>query len=155
MLAGVVAAVGVLCLYGDGSSSSASNVALQTASGQLVERSSAGLASSRAAISIARIAMADDLPRRRGRILSTAHPGQRLREAIRLDRSRVAVAVAVSSAVGFAVPLAVGLATGQLAEGVAASAGALIVGFANLGGGYRVRAATLFATTPRLAWLRW
>ena len=40
-----------------------------------------------------------------------------------------------------------GLATGRLADGVAASAGALIVGFANLGGGYRVRAATLLATT--------
>jgi uncharacterized membrane protein YccC len=91
--------------------------------------------------------MADDLPRRLGRILSTAHPGRRLREVIRLDRSRVAVAVAVSSAVGYAIPLVVGLATGQLADGVAASAGALIVGFANLGGGYRVRAAMLFATT--------
>ena len=64
-----------------------------------------------------------------------------------MDRSHVAVAAAVSSAVGYAIPLVVGLATGQLADGVAASAGALIVGFANLGGGYRVRAATLFATT--------
>jgi hypothetical protein len=43
--------------------------------------------------------------------------------------------------------LAVGLATGHIADGVAASAGALIVGFANLGGADRVRAATLLATT--------
>jgi uncharacterized membrane protein YccC len=41
----------------------------------------------------------------------------------------------------------VGLATGRLAEGVTASAGALIVGFANLGGGYRIRGETLLATT--------
>jgi hypothetical protein len=41
----------------------------------------------------------------------------------------------------------VGLATGHLAEGVTASAGALIVGFANLGGGYRIRGETLLATT--------
>ena len=40
-----------------------------------------------------------------------------------------------------------GLATGHLAEGVTASAGALIVGFANLGGGYRIRSETLLATT--------
>ncbi len=75
------------------------------------------------------------------------HPGRRLREVTRLDRSRVAVAAAASSAIGYAIPLVVGLATGQLADGVAASAGALIVGFANLDGGYRVRVATLLATT--------
>ena len=40
-----------------------------------------------------------------------------------------------------------GLATGHVADGVAASAGALIVGFANLGGRYRVRSATLLAAT--------
>ena len=66
-----------------------------------------------------------------------------------MDRSRIAVAAAVSSAIGYAIPLVVGLATGQLADGVAASAGALIVGFANLGGGYRVRAATLSADDAR------
>jgi uncharacterized membrane protein YccC len=66
---------------------------------------------------------------------------------VRTDRSRLAVAAAVPSAVGYAVPLVVGLATGHVADGVAASAGALIVGFANLGGRYRLRAATLLATT--------
>ena len=76
-----------------------------------------------------------------------AHPGRLLREVTRLDRSRVAIAAAASSAIGYAIPLVVGLATGQVADGVAASAGALIVGFANLDGGYRVRVATLLATT--------
>ena len=76
-----------------------------------------------------------------------AHPGRRLREVTRLDRSRVAIAAAASSAIGYAIPLVAGLATGQIADGVAASAGALIVGFANLDGGYRVRVATLLATT--------
>ena len=64
-----------------------------------------------------------------------------------MDRSRLAVAAAVPSAVGYTVPLVVGLATGHVAEGVAASAGALIVGFANLGGRYRLRSATLLAAT--------
>ena len=54
-----------------------------------------------------------------------------------MDRSRIAVAAAMASALDYVVPLVAGLATGQLADGVAASAGALIVGFANLGGGNR------------------
>ncbi|MFY9928108.1 MAG: hypothetical protein WAK82_08910, partial [Streptosporangiaceae bacterium] len=65
----------------------------------------------------------------------------------RVDRSRLAVAAAIPSAVGYSVPLVAGLATGHAADGVAASAGALIVGFANLGGRYRIRSATLLATT--------
>ena len=64
-----------------------------------------------------------------------------------MNGSRLAVAAAVPSAIGYAVPLAVGLATGHVGDGVAASAGALIVGFANLGGRYKVRAATLLAAT--------
>ena len=64
-----------------------------------------------------------------------------------MDRSRLAIGVAVPSAIGYAVPLVVGLATHHLADGVAASAGALIVGFANLGGRYRVRSVTLLAAT--------
>ena len=62
-----------------------------------------------------------------------------------MSGSRLAVAAAVPSAIGYAVPLAVGLATGHVGDGVAASAGALIVGFANLGGRYKVRSATLLA----------
>jgi uncharacterized membrane protein YccC len=64
-----------------------------------------------------------------------------------VDRSRLAVAAAAPSAVGYSVPLVAGLAAGHVADGVAASAGALIVGFANLGGRYRVRLATLLAAT--------
>ena len=59
----------------------------------------------------------------------------------------MAVAAAVPGAIGYAVPLVAGLATGHVADGVAASAGALIVGFANLGGRYRVRSATLLTAT--------
>ncbi len=73
--------------------------------------------------------------------------GPRLREVARVDRSRLAVATAVPSAAGYLVPLLAGLATGHTADGVTASAGALIVGFANLGGRYRVRLATLLAAT--------
>ncbi len=65
----------------------------------------------------------------------------------RVDRSRLAVAAAIPSAAGYSVPLVAGLATGHVADGVAASAGALIVGFANLGGRYRIRSATLLAAT--------
>ena len=64
-----------------------------------------------------------------------------------MDRSRLAVAAAVPSAAGYSVPLVAGLAAGHVADGVAASAGALIVGFANLGGRYRIRSATLLAAT--------
>ena len=71
----------------------------------------------------------------------------RLREVARVDRSRLAVATAVPSAAGYLIPLLAGLATGHTADGVTASAGALIVGFANLGGRYRVRLATLLAAT--------
>ena len=93
------------------------------------------------------IARADDSPRRAGAAPAAGGPGLRLREVARLDRSRLAVAAAVPSAVGYAVPLVAGLAAGHVADGIAASAGALIVGFANLGGRYRVRSATLLAAT--------
>jgi hypothetical protein len=64
-----------------------------------------------------------------------------------VDRSRLAVATAAPSAAGYLIPLLAGLAAGRTADGVTASAGALIVGFANLGGRYRVRLATLLAAT--------
>jgi uncharacterized membrane protein YccC len=70
-----------------------------------------------------------------------------VREALRLDRSRLALEVAVPGAVGFALLLGVGLAAGRVQQGVTAAIGALIVGFANLGGGYRVRSITLLAAT--------
>jgi hypothetical protein len=81
------------------------------------------------------------------RLLAALGPVHRLREVARLDRSRLAVAAAVPGAIGYAVPGLVGLATAHVADSVAASAGALIVGFANLGGRYRVRSATLLAAT--------
>ncbi|HEY2278174.1 MAG TPA: FUSC family membrane protein, partial [Streptosporangiaceae bacterium] len=70
-----------------------------------------------------------------------------LRELTRLRRSRLALAAALPSAVGYAIPLVAGLATGHVADGLTGSAGALIVGFANLGGPYRVRSRTLLAAT--------
>jgi hypothetical protein len=70
-----------------------------------------------------------------------------LRELTRLRRSRLALAAALPSAIGYAIPLVAGLATGHVADGLTGSAGALIVGFANLGGPYRVRSGTLLAAT--------
>jgi uncharacterized membrane protein YccC len=69
------------------------------------------------------------------------------REVLRLERSRLAVGVAIPGAIGFALPLVIGLAAGQVSDGVIASTGALIVGFADLGGAYRLRALTLLATS--------
>jgi uncharacterized membrane protein YccC len=74
-------------------------------------------------------------------------PSPLLRDVMRLDCSRLALAEALPGAIGFALPLLIGLAAGKTADGVVASTGALIVGFANLGGGYPVRAATLLATS--------
>jgi hypothetical protein len=71
----------------------------------------------------------------------------RWHEVTHLERSQLAIGAALPSAIGYAIPLVAGLATGHLADGVAASAGALIVGFANLGGSYRVRGMTLLVTT--------
>jgi hypothetical protein len=97
--------------------------------------------------SIGGIARADDPLGGPGTPLAAIGPVHRLREVARLDRSRLAVVAAVPGGIGYAVPLGVGLATGEVADGVAASAGALIVGFANLGGRYRVRSATLLVAT--------
>ncbi len=73
-----------------------------------------------------------------------------LRDVVRLDRSRLAIATALPGAIGFALPLLIGLAAGRPTDGIVASTGALIVGFANLGGGYRARAATLLATSAAI-----
>jgi uncharacterized membrane protein YccC len=70
-----------------------------------------------------------------------------LRAVVHVERSRLAKAGAVASATGYALPLVAGLATGHLQDGVAASAGALIVGFANLGGPRRVRTQAMLVTT--------
>jgi hypothetical protein len=94
-----------------------------------------------------RIARTDDPPRREGAPAATARLGPWLRGVVRVDPARLAVAAAIPSAAGYSVPLLAGLAAGHVADGVAASAGALIVGFANFGGRYRVRFATLLAAT--------
>ncbi|MBV9050390.1 MAG: FUSC family protein [Solirubrobacterales bacterium] len=69
----------------------------------------------------------------------------RLRAASEINRSELAVAAGLTGAAGYAVPLVAGLALAHAREGAAASAGALIVGFANLGGRYRVQVQTLVA----------
>jgi hypothetical protein len=68
-------------------------------------------------------------------------------EIVRVDRSPLAVPSAVSGGVGYAIPLIVGIATGRIAYGIAASAGALIVAFADVGGRYPLKVATLLAAT--------
>jgi hypothetical protein len=78
--------------------------------------------------SIDGIARADDPLGGPGATLTALGPVHRLREVARLDRSRLAFAAAVPGAIGYAVPLLVGLATAHVADGVTASAGALIVG---------------------------
>ena len=78
-----------------------------------------------------------------------------LRELTRLRRSRLALAAALPSAVGYAIPLVAGLATGHVADGLTASAGALIVGFANLGGPTGCRSGTLLAATAAPGSRRW
>jgi uncharacterized membrane protein YccC len=82
---------------------------------------------------------------RRGPDAAAAHAAWR--DMITLDRAAIAGGAAVAGSIGYALPLVAGLASGHTADGITASAGALIVGFANLGGAYRVRAATLLAAT--------
>src|SRR6201996_2947523 len=94
-----------------------------------------------------RIAGADHSPRPGGAPAAAVRLSSRARGLARVDRSRLALTAAVPSAVGYLIPLLAGLVTGHAADGVTASAGALIVGFANLGGRYRIRSATLLATT--------
>jgi uncharacterized membrane protein YccC len=89
----------------------------------------------------------EDCPPEPDAAQAAAGSGFGLRELTRLRRSRLALAAALPSAAGYTVPLVAGLATGHVADGLTASAGALIVGFANLGGPYRVRSGTLLAAT--------
>ena len=91
---------------------------------------------------------------REPRLPPFARLGSRLREMARVDRSRLAVAAAVPSAAATWSRSWPG-SRRSTADGVTASAGALIVGFANLGGRYRIRLATLLATTARQASRRW
>jgi len=62
-----------------------------------------------------------------------------IQEAIRIDRSKVAVVPAVRSALGIAIPLVAGDLSGHLLVGVGGAIGALTAGMASLQGTYRSR----------------
>ena len=62
-----------------------------------------------------------------------------LRDAVRLDRSALALVPAARCAVGIAVPLVAGDLSGHLLVGVGAAVGALTAGMASLQGTYRTR----------------
>jgi uncharacterized membrane protein YccC len=70
----------------------------------------------------------------------------RLQHILHVERERLMGAGGVASAVGYALPLLGGMASGHRHAGVMASTGALIVGFADLGGVRRVRVCALLAT---------
>ncbi len=63
-----------------------------------------------------------------------------LTATVALDRRQIAVGTAARCCIGVGVPLLVGTAVDQVAHGVAAAAGALVVGFATFQGAYRTRA---------------
>jgi uncharacterized membrane protein YccC len=74
-----------------------------------------------------------------------------VRDALGVDRSKLAAGAGARAALGMAIPLAVGAATGQLIMGVSASVGALSGGFASLQGTYRTRAGVIMAATGGMA----
>ena len=81
-------------------------------------------------------------------------PGQ-LRRSVgnlrRLDPALLAPAEALRVALGVVLPLVVAVAVGHPAEGVAAAAGALSVGFASFQGVYRTRARAMVLTACGMA----
>ena len=74
-----------------------------------------------------------------------------LRDAVRLDRSGLAVGRGLHDAAGVAAPLVVGVATGRVLEGVAVAGGALVVGFADLGSPYPVRTRIMLTASAAVA----
>ncbi len=62
-----------------------------------------------------------------------------VQDAIRVDRSKLALVPAARSAVGIAIPLVAGALSGHLLVGVEAAVGALTAGMASLQGTYRSR----------------
>ena len=76
-----------------------------------------------------------------------------IQDAIRVDRSKLALVPAARCALGIAIPLVVGDVSGHLLVGVGAAVGALTAGMASLQGTYRSRvkimafAAAAFATS--------
>jgi uncharacterized membrane protein YccC len=74
-----------------------------------------------------------------------------LQRALTFDRAAFAPGRALHMALGVGAPLAVGVATDRVLEGVAVAGGALVVGFADLGGPYLGRARTLLAASVAVA----
>jgi len=74
-----------------------------------------------------------------------------VRDALSVDRSKLAAGAGARAALGMAIPLVVGAATGQLLMGVSASVGALSGGFASLQGTYRSRAGVIVAASGGMA----
>jgi len=69
-----------------------------------------------------------------------------LRDAVRVDLTRLSVGAALRNAIGVVLPLALGAATGHLLEGLTVSTGALNVAFSDRPGPYRLRAAEMLLT---------
>ncbi|MGH9102706.1 MAG: FUSC family protein [Acidimicrobiales bacterium] len=74
-----------------------------------------------------------------------------MREAARVDRSKLSAAAGLRAALGMVIPLVVGGATGHLLLGVTASIGALTGGFASLQGTYRSRVGVMLAASGGFA----
>ncbi len=69
-----------------------------------------------------------------------------LRDAVRVDLSRLSVGAALRNAIGVVLPLALGAATGHLLEGLTVSTVALNAAFSDRPGPYRLRAAEMLLT---------
>jgi uncharacterized membrane protein YccC len=78
-----------------------------------------------------------------------AEVGQRrlLRMVITLDRSQLQFSRGVRNAIGMFIPLAAGIIAGDIVAGVALAAGAMLVGFADLGASYATRARVMLLAT--------
>jgi hypothetical protein len=71
---------------------------------------------------------------------------QRWRPLARINQSSLAPSAGIDGAIGYAIPLVAGQLTGHPREGVIASAGALIIGYADQGDAPRLQAQTVGAT---------
>lgn len=74
-----------------------------------------------------------------------------LRSTFKVNWAAASPSTALAGGLGFVVPLALGAALGNLPDGVAVATGALIVGFANLGGPYRRRGIAMAVATVGVA----
>jgi Fusaric acid resistance protein-like len=71
--------------------------------------------------------------------------GERWRLVTRIDRAGLAPGAGIAGAIGYALPLIAGQLTGHTHEGVTASAGALVIAYADLGGRSRLQAQIVLA----------